>query len=444
MALDDVLFKKMNSTQWNNTVQAKANGAIYLDQLTRETGVEKFVVFSSVSGRYGVIGQSNYAWGNSVMEEVCKRRSEAGYHALAIQWGAIDNAGFVAMNAEKARMVTQHFGIIPLTDALNFLDDVLVQSFDDYSVMYNTYKLKQSKDQVVKLSSEEVIRQIEKVIKIDLIKGNQNDTLEVLGIDSLQTVEIQTLLIKLMQEVLPLKKISGMKIGELRQLIQDRFDQPAKNDSMKKEVSKENAEVSSSLIRCRNKTTTKNAVYLFLGYGVDEKKLKISSTEKFDVHIAAWEESPNIDLLSSKIFEHIEANGYQKVTFLTHSAGYQIANSVMQKIPGRISQLISISFVKEGVIENLASADADRVSLKVFEERYRDSAVFIEGHLPVEKLKRQLKLLSAAIATSPYLPPDLILQPRGDILCDPKKLGVEIAGTHHVESFDMNEIYSHI
>lgn len=59
----------------------KVKGIFNLDKVSREKCselLEWFVVFSSVSSGRGNAGQSNYGYGNSVMERVCEKRKRDG------------------------------------------------------------------------------------------------------------------------------------------------------------------------------------------------------------------------------------------------------------------------------------------------------------------------------------------------------------------------------
>ncbi|WAR25074.1 LOW QUALITY PROTEIN: FAS-like protein, partial [Mya arenaria] len=104
MVLNDGLIEYQDQSSFNNVCEPKAFGCINLDRATREickTICDLFVTFSSVNCGRGNAGQSNYGFANSVMERVCEKRKEDGFHGLAIQCGAIGDVGVVMENMGK-------------------------------------------------------------------------------------------------------------------------------------------------------------------------------------------------------------------------------------------------------------------------------------------------------------------------------------------------------
>ncbi len=442
MVLEDGLFKNMTQEKWEKTVHIKAKGAIHLDRLTRVSSMKHFIVFSSAVSRHGNIGQSNYAFGNAVMEEVCRLRADLGFHALAIQWGVIDNVGFVANNVELCKNIKDFYEAININDALKFIEDVLVNKVNSHSIQYSAHRLKRKQDNSIKLTFEEVLQQICKVIKMDLMKCNANDTLEFLGVDSLQIVEIQTILIKAFQEVLPLKKISSMKIFELKKLVEDKLGQEKTATEVQAD-SKEN-KTDSSLLRNLNKIENDSAVYLFLGYGINDQSLKLPKSSNFNLTLVAWHNSAAIEPIIAAIENDVKEKKYKNVSFLTHSAGYHVAKAVMNQNSLKVAKLVSISLLNEEIIQNAVNVgNLENIPDSVFKEGYRNAAFYVEDHLPIDKIKQQSMLISKLLKMK-YIPPHLVINPREDTICDRSKGGIEISGNHQVDSYDMKEVFVHL
>ncbi len=439
MVLEDTLFTNMTKEKWQAAVDVKAKGARNLDRLSRLPSVERFIVFSSMVTRFGNVGQSNYAFGNAIMEEICKRRKQDGYNALAIQWGVLENVGFVANNLEIQRKLKDVFHeAIKIDEALQFMDDVLAHNVNSHSVLYCTDQLKSFEGKETKLTFEEVVGQICGVIKMDLAKCNASDTLTALGIDSLQVVEIQTILIKSLQEVLPLKKIGGMKIGELTDLIKSRLGQTQEGVSETAKTATEEA----PLLRKTAASGNKEALYYFLGYGVDSKSVEIPNHSARDVTFVNWQNATEIGQVAQAIAADAKERGYQKISFLTHSAGYHVAKAVMSLGTIKVERLIAISLLNESVIEKaLNAANLENVPDEVFKAAYKNAAFYVEDHLPIDQIKRQSALLSKALK-SKAIPPHLAIIPKDDTICEKPAGGVVIAGSHQAHSFDMKEIYA--
>ena len=87
----------MTEDKWNTVVRIKADGTGNLDRLTRvhAPDLQTFFAFSSVSSLIGNPGQSNYAWGCGMMEEICRKRHEDDLPAACVQYGWINDVGYV-------------------------------------------------------------------------------------------------------------------------------------------------------------------------------------------------------------------------------------------------------------------------------------------------------------------------------------------------------------
>jgi hypothetical protein len=60
-----------------------------------------FIMFSSISGVLGNVGQVAYAAANSFMDQLCEyRRHKLGLPALSVNWGPISGAGVLERNAD--------------------------------------------------------------------------------------------------------------------------------------------------------------------------------------------------------------------------------------------------------------------------------------------------------------------------------------------------------
>jgi hypothetical protein len=372
------------------------------------------------------------------MEEICRLRRQDGLPALAIQWGLIGEVGAVATNADLAKNIKEQFESIPMVDALAFVNDLLVHEVNSHAVSYLAQRLRTHKTQSEKINPEQVIQQICHVVKMDLMKCNLNDTLEFLGADSLQVVEIQTILIKAFQEAFPLKKISAMKIGELKQLIEDKAGQQKQWGSSATVAEKTDME----LIKKLNQAGNRSAIYLFLGYGIDGKTFKVPKTTRFDVNLVFWQNTKDIPSLIRTIEEDVKNNQYQEVKFLTHSSGYYVAREIMAANSIKVEKLASISLVSEELIANVVNVpNLEKIPDAECEKMYRDLWLFVQNHLPGNQLRQQAILLSKMIQRK-QIPPHLVLIPREDTVCDRSKKGIEIQGNHQIESFDMNEVYA--
>ena len=117
VAMDDALLPDLTRERFARALRPKLGGADLLDRLTRDDPVELFVLYSSVTTPMGNPGQANYVAANGAMESVALRRAAAGLPALAVQWGPVGDAGYLARQAGVGAMLAKRLGSANLTAA---------------------------------------------------------------------------------------------------------------------------------------------------------------------------------------------------------------------------------------------------------------------------------------------------------------------------------------
>ncbi len=96
--LSDNLIESMSPGDVDLVMEAKADAARHLDELTREQPLAAFVLFSSCVATLGNAGQGNYAAANAYLEALARARRAAGRPATAMAWG---------LWAERSEMTAQ-------------------------------------------------------------------------------------------------------------------------------------------------------------------------------------------------------------------------------------------------------------------------------------------------------------------------------------------------
>ncbi|WP_203843811.1 type I polyketide synthase [Winogradskya humida] len=98
-------FADLGPDELAEVLSAKAGGARNLHELLADTPLDAFILFSSISGVWGVGGQAAYGAANAYLDALAEHRREAGLPATAVAWGPWGGIGMVA---NAGREATEH------------------------------------------------------------------------------------------------------------------------------------------------------------------------------------------------------------------------------------------------------------------------------------------------------------------------------------------------
>ncbi|MGW3123028.1 SDR family NAD(P)-dependent oxidoreductase [Streptomyces sp. NPDC001107] len=131
--LDDALVDSLTPEHLDKVLRPKTDAAFALHDLTRDTDLAAFVLFSSGAALFGGAGQANYAAANAALDALARRRRAEGLPGLSIAWGMWEERTGMTRHlgdADLSRM--NRGGVTPLASAegLDLFDRALACDHD--------------------------------------------------------------------------------------------------------------------------------------------------------------------------------------------------------------------------------------------------------------------------------------------------------------------------
>ncbi|MEO0496025.1 MAG: SDR family NAD(P)-dependent oxidoreductase [Pseudomonadota bacterium] len=127
LVLADGMAKDATLEDWQDVFQAKTNIDDAVAAATQDDDLQLFLVFSSATTMIGNPGQANYVAANRILEARVTERAASGKAGLAIGWGAIGNAGYLARNENVRGVLEKVIGQPALLtqQAMDLMEQVL-------------------------------------------------------------------------------------------------------------------------------------------------------------------------------------------------------------------------------------------------------------------------------------------------------------------------------
>ncbi|MFZ1162475.1 type I polyketide synthase [Mycobacterium sp.] len=127
--LDDAMLTSLTPERVDAVLRAKVDAAWNLHELSQDSTVSAFVLFSSMAGLVGSSGQANYAAANTFLDGLAAHRRAHGLPAISLGWGLWDQASDMTGgldDAGRARLARTGVKALSSTDALQLFDTAMV------------------------------------------------------------------------------------------------------------------------------------------------------------------------------------------------------------------------------------------------------------------------------------------------------------------------------
>ncbi|MEV8518006.1 SDR family NAD(P)-dependent oxidoreductase [Dactylosporangium sp. NPDC051484] len=100
--LSDGVLDALTPQRMREVLRPKVDAALHLHELTRGMDLSAFVMFSSIAGVFGGMGQGNYAAANAFLDALAQRRRAAGLPAVSLDWGLWATEGGMSGGLDEA------------------------------------------------------------------------------------------------------------------------------------------------------------------------------------------------------------------------------------------------------------------------------------------------------------------------------------------------------
>ncbi len=124
----DAFILRKTRDEMEAVLAPKVYGAIHLDVATRDENLDFFVLFSSLAGVTGNMGQCDYAFANRFLDAFAEQRNaqKRSGRTLSIDWPLWEDGG-MTISSDDVAFLEQQTGIAPLPtqDGIQYWEDLL-------------------------------------------------------------------------------------------------------------------------------------------------------------------------------------------------------------------------------------------------------------------------------------------------------------------------------
>ncbi|MCW8998166.1 MAG: SDR family NAD(P)-dependent oxidoreductase, partial [Kangiellaceae bacterium] len=188
----DSFMLKKTRTEFEGVLSPKIFGTLNLDQATRDEELDLFVVFSSIAGVMGNLGQSDYAFGNQFLDSYAENREarrlkgQCSGRTLSINWPYWEKGG-MEVAQEYIELAKQKAGMWPLatTDGIQFFEDLIESKLSQGVAIYGkpslVRKFTQQAGQDSRIENKTQIPKLVQIESAELLLNTQEYLRDLIG-----------------------------------------------------------------------------------------------------------------------------------------------------------------------------------------------------------------------------------------------------------------------
>ena len=216
MVADSFILKK-SSAEFSEVLAPKVRGTYNLDQASRDVELDFFVLFSSIAGALGNLGQADYASANGFMDQFAGYRNrqvaakQRQGRTRSINWG-LWQAGGMGIDAATQQLMQQTTGLQPMRAATGLqafyrslalpYDQLLVAEGDltqmrrtllaavEHSVASEADAADIAPDSLLETTQDYLRKQFSSLLKLPFHRIDPQAALENYGMDSILAMKL--------------------------------------------------------------------------------------------------------------------------------------------------------------------------------------------------------------------------------------------------------------
>ncbi|KAI5919279.1 hypothetical protein F4810DRAFT_714627 [Camillea tinctor] len=116
VVLQDQMFLDMDINGFNGTLSPKVDSTVNIEEVFRDSVLDFFIVFSSLSSIIGNRGQANYNAANAFMTSFVRQRQARGQAASVLHLGSIVGVGYLTRAGDALETILDRYGYMSVSE----------------------------------------------------------------------------------------------------------------------------------------------------------------------------------------------------------------------------------------------------------------------------------------------------------------------------------------